>query len=101
MNNFVAIFLMAGVTYIIRALPLVLLKKPIKSKLIRSALHYAPFVTLSCLTFPSVFSSTKDFRTALVGIVVAIVAMLVSKKQVIATVLAVLAVILSSALLTC
>ena len=49
-----AILVMAGVTYLIRVLPLVLIRREIKNKTIRSFLHYVPYFTLSLMSKVSV-----------------------------------------------
>ena len=53
-NILLAILLMAGVTYLIRVLPLVLIRREIKNRAVRSFLHYVPYVTLSVMTFPAI-----------------------------------------------
>ena len=45
------ILLMAVVTYLIRSLPLTLIRKEIKSNFIRSFLYYVPYATLAAMTF--------------------------------------------------
>ncbi len=65
---------MAGVTYLIRALPLVLFRKRIENQLILSVLYYAPYAVLGAMTFPDIFYSTGSFWTAGIGLVVALVA---------------------------
>ena len=62
---------MAGVTYAIRVIPLVLCKKKIKNVFIKSFLYYIPYAVLGAMTFPSIFYSTGNFATACVGCVVA------------------------------
>ncbi len=47
------ILVMAGVTYLIRMLPLTLIRKEIKNTYIRLFLYYVPYVTLSVMTFPA------------------------------------------------
>lgn len=49
------IAVMAGVTYAIRVLPLVLFRKEIKSTFVRSFLYYIPYAVLGAMTFPAVF----------------------------------------------
>lgn len=71
-NPFVSISVMAIVTYLVRALPLTLIKKQIKNKFVKSFLYYVPFVTLSLLVFPSILHSTNSFYSALAGFIVAI-----------------------------
>ena len=70
---YISIILMAVVTYLIRVVPLLVLRKPIKSRFFRSFLYYAPYVTLSVLTFPAILYSTGSFVSALAGSVVALV----------------------------
>ena len=59
MSIYIYIFTMALTTYLIRMLPLTLLRKPIKSRFIRSFLHYVPYACLTAMTFPSILSSTE------------------------------------------
>ena len=64
---------MAGVTYLIRMLPLTVFRREIKSVFIRSFLHYVPYAVLAAMTIPGILSSTGDVRTAATGLVVAVV----------------------------
>lgn len=68
-----SIGVMALVTYIIRATPLIVFRKKIKNKWIQSFLYYVPYVVLSAMTFPSVFYSTGSLASAIAGCVVAVV----------------------------
>lgn len=68
----VHILVMAGVTYLIRMLPLVLFKKKIENNFIKSFLYYVPFAVLGAMTFPAIFSSTSSIYSAIVGTSVAI-----------------------------
>ena len=70
-NVLFAILVMAGITYLIRVLPLVLIRREIKSPLIRSFLYYVPYVTLSVMTFPAIIYSTSTPWSALAALVVA------------------------------
>ena len=63
---------MAGVTYLIRMLPLTVFRKEIKSVFIRSFLHYVPYAVLAAMTIPGILSSTGDVRTAVAGLIVAV-----------------------------
>ena len=67
-----SIGVMALVTYIIRATPLIVFRKKIKNKWIQSFLYYVPYVVLSAMTFPAVFYSTGSLFSAVGGCVVAI-----------------------------
>ncbi|MGB4614060.1 MAG: AzlD domain-containing protein [Erysipelotrichaceae bacterium] len=61
MNNaYVYIFIMFIVTYIIRVLPLTIMRKKIKNKIIQSFLYYVPYVTLSIMTFPTMMYATNS-----------------------------------------
>ena len=62
----------AIVTYLIRMLPMTLFRQEIKSRFIRSFLTYVPFAVLGAMTFPDVFYSTGDVRTAVCGVCVAV-----------------------------
>ncbi len=72
-NIYIYIFVMAGVTYLIRLLPLTLIRKEIKSTFIRSFLYYVPYVTLSVMTFPAILSATDSLISAWVGLITGIV----------------------------
>ena len=63
--------IMAAVTYLIRALPLTLIRREIKNVYIRSFLHYVPYVTLAVMTFPAILFATQSTWSALAGFVVA------------------------------
>jgi branched-subunit amino acid transport protein len=66
---------MAAVTYLIRVLPLTLIRKPIKSRILRSFLYYVPYVTLAVMTFPAIIESTGF---ALAGVLAFAVAMVLA-----------------------
>lgn len=63
---------MAAVTYLVRMLPMTLIRKKITSKFVRSMLCYLPYAVLSAMVIPSVFSSTGSFVTATAGLAVAL-----------------------------
>ena len=64
MNNYIQFFsglaVMAGVTYLVRMLPLVLVKKKIENRFINSFLYYVPYAVLAVMTVPAIFSSTAS-----------------------------------------
>jgi branched-subunit amino acid transport protein len=64
-----SIILMAAVTYLIRALPLCLFNKQIRSPWIKSFLHYMPYAVLASMTIPAIFYSTSDIRSAICGLI--------------------------------
>ena len=57
--NYISILVAFIVSYLIRVLPLTLIRKPIKSKFIQSFLYYVPYVTLSVMTFPAILQATQ------------------------------------------
>ena len=74
MNNriYLYILVMAGVTYLIRVLPLTLIRKEIKKTYIRSFLFYVPYVTLSVMTFPAILTATASVWSAVIALMIAI-----------------------------
>ena len=73
-NVYLYILVMAGVTYLIRLLPLTLIKKEIKNVYIKSFLYYVPYVTLSVMTFPAIVNATQSPAAGAVALVVGIAA---------------------------
>ena len=73
-NNWVYIAVMAAVPYAIRVLPLTLIRKPIKSRFLRSFLFYVPYVTLAVMTFPSIVNATSSPVAGLAALVLGIAA---------------------------
>jgi branched-subunit amino acid transport protein len=72
-NPYVYIFLMAGLTYLVRVLPLTLIRREIKNTFVRSFLYYVPYVTLAVMTFPAILDATQSQISAVAALVVAIV----------------------------
>ena len=72
MNVYLYVLVMAGVTYLVRMLPLVLARKEIKNRYIKSFLFYVPYACLAAMTFPAILSSTDYLISAIVGFAVAI-----------------------------
>lgn len=71
-NVYIYILVMAGVTYLIRVLPLTLIRKEIKNKTIRSFLYYVPYVTLAVMTFPAILDATNSIWSGLAALVAGI-----------------------------
>lgn len=72
-NIYIYILIMAGVTYLIRMLPLTLIRKEIKNTTIRSFLYYVPYVTLAVMTFPAILSETGSIWSAWAALITGIV----------------------------
>lgn len=73
MNFLVYLVVTAGTTYLVRMLPLVLMKGRIKNRFLLSFLHYIPYAVLSVMTVPAIFTATGDVRTAAAGFAVAMI----------------------------
>lgn len=66
---FIYLAIMAGVTYLIRALPLALCRGKVKNKFIKSFLAYVPYAVLAAMTFPAVIYSTGELISGIAGTV--------------------------------
>ena len=71
-NNYIYIFIMVAVTYMIRVLPLTLIRKPIKNTFIRSFLYYVPYVTLAVMTFPAIMEATSVKLAGILALIIGI-----------------------------
>ena len=73
-NVLIYIACMAGVTFLIRVLPLTLIRKEIKNKTVKSFLYYVPYVTLAVMTFPSILTATESPIAAALALLAGILA---------------------------
>ena len=73
MNTYLYILVMALTTYLIRVLPLTLIRKPIKSRFLKSFLYYVPYVTLAVMTFPAIMDTTNSPLAGLAALVIGVV----------------------------
>lgn len=69
---YIYILVMAIVSYIIRVLPLTVIRKPITNKFVKSFLYYIPYVTLTVMTFPSIIYATDSTFAGIAALVVGI-----------------------------
>ncbi len=72
-NIYIYIFIMAAVTFLIRVLPLTLIRKKITNVTLRSFLYYVPYVTLAVMTFPAIIEATNSVWSGLAALIVGIV----------------------------
>ena len=72
MNLYIYILAMALTTYLIRMLPLTIFRKPIKSRFLRSFLHYVPYACLTAMTFPAILSSTATILSGAAALAIAV-----------------------------
>ena len=68
-NVYLYILGMWGISYLIRVLPLTLIRREITNKTIRSFLFYVPYVTLAVMTFPAILSATQTPVSAALALV--------------------------------
>ncbi len=73
MNIYIYILVMALTTYVIRAVPLTLLRREIKNRTFRSFLYYVPYVTLSVMTFPAILEVTDSLLISCAGFIAAMI----------------------------
>lgn len=71
---------MAGVTYLVRMLPLVIFRKKIKSKFVTDFLYYVPYAVLGAMTIPAVLYSTGNIVSAAAGLIAAVLFALKNKS---------------------
>lgn len=70
---FTSVAVMAGVTYLIRMLPLAVFRKKIQNKFVLDFLYYVPYAVLAAMTIPAVFYSSNGIISAAAGFLVAVV----------------------------
>lgn len=69
---FICLLCMAGITYLVRMLPLVLFRKKIKSRFVSSFFYYIPYAVLAAMTLPAILYSTSSVASAVAGLIVAL-----------------------------
>ena len=76
MNGRIYLYILvcAAVSFLIRELPLTLIRKPIRNRFLRSFLFYVPYVTLAVMTFPSIIHATSSPIAGLAALVLGIAA---------------------------
>ena len=72
-NIYIYILVMAGVTYLIRLLPLLLFSREIKNIYIKSFLYYVPYVTFAVMIFPGILYATESRWSAFAGFLTALI----------------------------
>lgn len=73
-NIYIYILIMAGVSFVIRVLPLTLIQKQIKNKFIQSFLYYVPYITIAVMTFPAIINATQTPISGILALLVGIIA---------------------------
>ena len=73
-NIWIYIAVMAGVTFLIRVLPLTVIRKKIKNRFFNSFLYYVPYVTLAVMTFPDMILTPPSLTTGIAALTAGIIA---------------------------
>lgn len=72
-NVYIYILIMWAVAFLLRSLPLTLIRREIKNKTIRSFLYYVPYVTLAVMTFPAIIEATGNPLSGAIALVLGMV----------------------------
>jgi len=83
MTLYACIFVMALTTYLIRVLPMTLFRKPIRSRFVKSFLHYVPYACLTAMTFPAILGSTASVTSGVAALTVGVVLALCSQPLIV------------------
>ena len=70
---FIYLLILAGSTYLIRAIPFAAVRKKITNRFVRSFLYYIPYTVLAAMTFPAAIYATGNIIAASAGILVAVI----------------------------
>lgn len=73
-NTVLWIAVMALTTCACRVLPIMLIKKPIENKFIKSFLYYVPYITLAVMTFPAITEATQSTAAGFLALIAGIAA---------------------------
>ena len=65
---------MFGVSFLLRVLPLTLIRRKIKNRTVQSFLYYVPYVTLAVMTFPAIIESTQTPASGLLALIAGLIA---------------------------
>lgn len=99
MKIYLYILVMAATTYLIRAIPLTLLKKPIRNRFLKSFLHYVPAACLTAMTFPAILTATDNLISGAIGLLVGILLALKKKSLIVVAVVSCAAVFITEQLI--
>ena len=94
------LLVMAGVTYLVRVVPFILINKKIENRFINSFLYYIPYTVRAAMTFPAILYATGNIVSAVAGLLVAIVISFRGRSLIIVAVGACAAVFITEAILT-
>ena len=69
----VYLIVMAGITYLLRLLPMLFIRRQITNRFIRSFLFYMPYAVLTVMTVPAIFYAAPHTLTSIITTAVAII----------------------------
>lgn len=72
-NNWIYILIMILTTFLIRAIPMVLIRRQIKNNFIKSFLYYVPYITLAVMTFPAIIEATSSPIAGAIALIIGII----------------------------
>lgn len=100
MRIYIYIIVMAVTTYLVRAIPLLFMRKPIRSRFLRSFLHYVPVACLTAMTFPAILYTTDHIISGAVGLAAAVLLALKNKSLIVVAAAGCCAVFLTDLIIT-
>ena len=68
----ICVAIMAGITYLVRMLPMTIFRKKIQNRFVKSFLAYVPYAVLAAMTFPEIFYATGNLAAGIAGRLVAL-----------------------------
>ena len=86
MSVYIYVLVMAVTTYLVRAIPLTLMKKPIQNRFLRSFLHYVPTACLTAMTFPAILTATDHMISGAAGRIVGVILAFKNKSLIVVAV---------------
>ena len=99
MRIYIYILVMAVTTYLVRSIPLLFMRKPIRSRFLRSFLHYVPVACLTAMTFPAILYTTENMISGAMGLAVAVLLALRNKSLIVVAVASSVAVLVTEFLM--
>ena len=95
------LLVMAGVTYLVRVLPYIFMRKEVKNRFFKSFLLYVPYTVLAAMTIPAILFATDNIYSAIAGLLVAVVVALFEKGLLTVAISSCVAVLLIEVLQKC
>lgn len=92
-NIYFSLLIMCGTVYLIRLLPLLFLRREIRSRFLRSFLYYVPYVTLAVMTFPAILKATENPLAGLAALAIGVIAAIIKEDLFITAIACVAAVL--------